>query len=107
LDGRFALSRYSGEAEKLESETIETRSRVLGPESQETAIATYNFGCLEVARVRRQKGLSLILQAVDHGFPPRFDLELENDTDLKPFHGDPQFEALVAHARQEAARKAN
>jgi hypothetical protein len=35
------------------------------------------------------------------------DLGIENDPDLKPLHGDPRFDALVAHAkaRATAARK--
>jgi non-specific serine/threonine protein kinase/serine/threonine-protein kinase len=94
------------EAEKLERETIEIRSRVLGPESRETAIATYNLACLVLQRGQRQEALSLLRQAVDHGFPSRYALEIENDSDLKPLHGDPQFVALMAHARELAAQNA-
>lgn len=94
------------EAEKLERETVEIRRRVLGPDSPEAAIATYNLACMVLEKGQRQEALSLLRQAVDHGFPSRYALDIENDSDLKSLHGDPQFAELIAHAREVAAQRA-
>jgi nitrate/nitrite-specific signal transduction histidine kinase len=40
---------------------------------------------------------------VDHGLAPGQCLDMENDPDLKSLHGDPRFDALVAHAKERAA----
>jgi hypothetical protein len=42
-------------------------------------------------------------QAVDHGLPSIDALAMENEPDLKSLHGDPRFDALVAHAKERAA----
>jgi len=47
-------------------------------------------------------------QAVDHGLPPRIDLNIEKEPYFNSLHGDPRFAALVAHAKERAAgQKAN
>jgi hypothetical protein len=56
----------------------------------------------------RDEALSLLREAIDHGLPPKYDLELNGDDDLKSLDADPRFVALVAHAKQHAAaQKAN
>ena len=50
----------------------------------------------------RDEALSLLREAIDHGLPPKYDLELNGDDDLKSLDGDPRFVALVAHAKQQA-----
>jgi len=42
---------------------------------------------------------------VDHGLLPGFSLGIAKDSDLKALHGDPRFDALVAHAKERAAAK--
>jgi len=46
-------------------------------------------------------------QVVDHGLSPQEDLGLEKDPLFSSLHGDPQFEAIVADARQRAAEAQN
>ena len=42
-------------------------------------------------------------EAIDHGLAPNACLDMEKDPDLISLHGDPRFEALVAHAKERAA----
>jgi len=96
-EGRYA------EAEKLHREALDIERRVLGPEHPSAAISTYNVGCILALKGDRDGALSLLREAVDHGLPPRTDLAIEKDSDLKSLHGDPLFAALVAHAKERAA----
>jgi serine/threonine protein kinase len=91
------------EAEKLARATLDIRQRVLGPENPETAISKYGLGAVEARRGRRDQAFSLLHDAVDHGLPHSALMELEKDPELKWLHGDPRFEALVAHAKERAA----
>jgi hypothetical protein len=45
-------------------------------------------------------------EAIDHGLSPVDALGMERDADLKSLHGDPRFDALVAHAKLVSAQKA-
>jgi hypothetical protein len=47
-------------------------------------------------------------QAVDHGLPPRIDLNIEKEPYFRSLHSDPRFGSLVVHAKERAAtQKAN
>jgi serine/threonine protein kinase len=96
-EGRYA------DAEKLYREALGVERRVLAPDHPNTAITGYNLGVVEAHRGRRNEAFSLVRDAVDHGLPPSFDLDIANDPDLKPLHGDPRFVLLVAHAKERAA----
>ena len=52
---------------------------------------------------KRDEALSVMREAVDHGLPPGGNLQIEDDPDFKALHGDPRFDALVAHAKERAA----
>jgi serine/threonine protein kinase len=97
-----SLDRYP-EAEKLERETVNISRRVLGPEHPRTAIFTYSLGQIALGEGKRDEALAHLREAVDHGLQPQFDLGIEQDPDLKALHGDPRFDALVAHAKERAA----
>jgi hypothetical protein len=99
LEGRYA------EAEKLLRETRDIQRRVLGPEHPGTAISTDTLACILGLAGKRDEALSLLRDAVDHGLSPEMDLYIEKDPDLKSLHGDPRFDALVAHAKERAAVK--
>jgi pentatricopeptide repeat protein len=51
---------------------------------------------------RHDKALEYLSHVVDSGFRPSE--WIAADPDLKSLHGDPRFDALVAKARQTAAR---
>ena len=96
-EGRYA------EAEKLYQEALGVERRVLAADHPNTAITAYNLGVVEAHRGRRNEAFSLVRDAVDHGLPPSFDLDIASDPDLKPLRGDPRFVLLVAHAKERAA----
>jgi len=52
---------------------------------------------------KRDEALSLLREVIDHGLPPSLGLGIENDSDLQSLHGDPRFDAIVAHAKERAA----
>ena len=94
---------HYGEAEKSAQETLDIRRRVLAPEDPDTADTTYTLGCIAALRGRRDEALSLLREAVDHGLRPADDLGIDKDSDLRSLHGDPRFEALIAHAKERAS----
>jgi hypothetical protein len=77
--------------------------QVLGPENPEAALSTDNLACILALEGKRDEALSLLREAVDHGLPPYADLYIGEDPDLQSLHGDPRFNALVAHAKERAA----
>jgi hypothetical protein len=80
-----------------------------GPESPRAADTTYNLACLAVRRGRRDEAFSLLREAMQHGLSPAQALGIETDPDLKAFHEDTRFAAIIAEAKQHAAaaQKAN
>jgi eukaryotic-like serine/threonine-protein kinase len=96
-------SKYA-QAEALDRRTLDIQRRVLGPEHPDTAISVYNLACLAALQGHKNKAFSLLREAVDHGLPPRTDLRIDKDPDLKSLHGDPRFAAFIAHAKEKAAQ---
>jgi serine/threonine protein kinase/tetratricopeptide (TPR) repeat protein len=103
LAGDLAKTHQYAEAEKVMKEVLEIQRRVIGPDSPDAAISTYNLGMIAAQRGQRDKAFSLFLKSVDHGLPPNFDQGIAADPDLKPLHGDPRFDALIAHAKEHGA----
>jgi len=93
------------EALKLYRETLDLEQRLLGPEQPETAETKYSLACILARRGQLDEALSNLQDAIDHGLQPRLDLQIEGEPLLSSLHGDPRFAALVAHAKQVAARK--
>jgi non-specific serine/threonine protein kinase/serine/threonine-protein kinase len=87
-----------GDAEKLFREAIRTAGKANQPGV--LAEAWYNFACVAAVAGRREEALRYLAQAIDHGFA---NPGLMADDDLKFLHGDPRFEALVAHSKAGAA----
>jgi len=95
------------EALKLYAKTLDLEQRVLGPEQPETAVTRYSLACILARRGHMDEAVSNLQYAIDHGLQPRMDLQIEKDPLLSSLHGDPRFAALVAHAKERAAPKAN
>jgi len=55
----------------------------------------------------KTEAVTWLTTAVDRGLPNSSDLELGTEPSLKPLHGVPAFEALVARAREHAKSAAN
>jgi hypothetical protein len=86
-------------------EALELRRRILRAGHPDIALAAYALAGMEALEGRREESLKLLHDALDHNLPPHETLELETEPDFKPLHGDPRFEALVAHAKQVSAQK--
>ncbi len=90
------------EAEKLVRETLAIQRRVLGPNHPSTAFSALNVGITLAVQGKRTQALSLIQDALDHGLALSVAVHIEDDEDLKPLHGDPKFEAILASIRERA-----
>jgi serine/threonine protein kinase len=103
LAGTLMKGGQYAEAEKLLRPTRDIQRRVLGPDHPSTADSTYLLACIAARKGQLDESLSYLREAVDHGLSPGMALGMEKDPDLKSLHGDPRFEALVAHAKERAA----
>jgi eukaryotic-like serine/threonine-protein kinase len=102
LAGILDSEGHYAEAEKLFRETLVLDRRIIGPDNPNTAITTYNLGDVAAHQGRNAEAISLLRESVDHGLPPPYALAIEKDPDLKSLHGDPRFNALVAHVKERA-----
>jgi eukaryotic-like serine/threonine-protein kinase len=94
---------HDDEAEASFHRLLDIEGRVLGPDQPETAGTKYDLATILARKGQIEKALSLLSEAVDHGLPPLNALNIEKDASLDSLHGDPQFAALVAHAKERAA----
>jgi tetratricopeptide (TPR) repeat protein len=96
------------DAKKLLRQGLDIEGRLLGPDQTETAETRYDLACILARDGQTDEALSLLRQAVDHGLPPRIDLNIEKEPYFHSLGQDPRFAALVAHAKERAAaQKAN
>lgn len=87
----------------LQRQALDVRRRVLGPDHPDTAGSLYSLACLAALRGKSHEALSFLGEAIDHGLDPATDLGIGKDPNLKSLHGDPRFEAFVAHAKERVA----
>jgi predicted negative regulator of RcsB-dependent stress response len=99
---QMELRRYE-KAEKGFRQGLELEKRVLGSDQPEIALTVYNLACIHARRGQFDESLSLLQQAVDHGWHPRIDPKIEHEADFNALHAEPRFAALVAHAKERAA----
>jgi eukaryotic-like serine/threonine-protein kinase len=90
--------RYT-QAEKMLREAIQTASKSNQPGV--LANSWYYFGCMAASAGRRNDAFQYLANAIDHGFNNPDQMEAEDD--LKPLHGDPRWDALVAYAKERVA----
>jgi non-specific serine/threonine protein kinase/serine/threonine-protein kinase len=95
----ISLQGHYSSAEKLFREAIKIASKTNEP--SELATAWYAFACGAAVTGHRNEALEYLADAVDHGFAASG--WMNTDSDLQSLHTDPQFEALVAKARQNAS----
>ena len=103
-------SRRSGQVRRGgKAAAPDTGSAVFWGPRAPAADTTYNLACLAVRRGRRDEAFSLLREAMQHGLSPAQALGIETDPDLKAFHEDARFAAIIARAKQHAAaaQKAN
>ena len=102
FEASLALAREGrhAEAEKLFLDSLERVRRVLGENHPDVANTLYNLACLTSLRGDRRGALDWLGQAVARGYS-HWDV-MARDKDLKPLHGDPAFEAIVARAKKNA-----
>jgi serine/threonine protein kinase len=89
-EGRYA------DSEKVFRDVIETAGKTNQPAT--VAEAWYNFACAEAARGRRDQAFADLNHAIENGLISPG--ELSADPELKSLHSDPQFDALIAKARE-------
>ncbi|HEX7288672.1 MAG TPA: serine/threonine-protein kinase [Candidatus Angelobacter sp.] len=94
--------RYS-EAEKLLQDTLEIQRRVLGAQHPLNAEVVYNLACAQARLGKLPEALDSLREAIDGGLAPGVALQIGKDEDLASLHGNPNFQALVAHAKEQAA----
>jgi eukaryotic-like serine/threonine-protein kinase len=102
LAGTLRAERRFAESEKLSRETLAIQRRVLGPNHPSTAFSTLSVGTALAAQGKRAQAISLIQDALDHGLALSVAIHIADDEDLKPLHGDPTFEAILASIRDRA-----
>jgi Flp pilus assembly protein TadD len=97
-EGRYA------EAEKWTREGVEKEVALLGPESPQAALYVYNLACIEALSGKPDAAIRDLSHALEHGLAAYVLLEMGNDPDLKPLHGDSRFTQLVALAKARAGK---
>jgi serine/threonine-protein kinase len=95
--GRFA------EAEALHRETLAIQERTLGSEHPDVLISVYNLGCFNAMQGKRAQALGHLRDAVERGYW-RAD-RMEADSGLETLRGDPEFQKLVAAAKENQKRR--
>jgi non-specific serine/threonine protein kinase/serine/threonine-protein kinase len=92
------------EADALLRQTLDLSIQVLGPRHPETVMTRYNLACNSALSGHRNEALGYLRAALENGLTDEVSAGIEQDTDFKPLHGDPHYEAIIADARKRAAK---
>jgi eukaryotic-like serine/threonine-protein kinase len=92
------------EAEEQAQQALDISLRVNGPHHPSTAGYTYNLACLAALQGQPDRALSLLRLSLARGLRKQTALEMDSDSDFKSLHGNPQFEKIVADAKQGVQR---
>ena len=93
------------EADQLEDSVTQTRLRTLGPNHRLTAIATYDYAVANARAGNKDRALSLLKDALEHGLAAGDTLAFTTDPDLGSLRSDPRFAVLVEEATGDRAHK--
>jgi hypothetical protein len=85
----------NSKAEKVDREVFEGQRQALGMDHPDTADSAYKPGRILALQGKWDEALSSLRFAVEHALSDEYRLELEKTDDLKFFHGDPRFEAIL------------
>jgi eukaryotic-like serine/threonine-protein kinase len=91
------------ESEKLVREALGIKRQSPLTQQADAAAGNYYLACIAAIQGRRDEALSLLHESIDGGLEPEISLSMATDADLKSLHGDPRFDALVAHAKVHVA----
>lgn len=80
---------------------LEVEGRVMGPNQPEVAVTKYDLATMLARTGQKDEAFSLLRDALDHGYPPREAMGMATDPWLNPLHGDPRFQLLVAHVKEQ------
>ena len=94
---------HYAEAEDEAKRALDVESHLQMPEHVNNNYSTYYLACIAAIRGQRGEALSLLEKSIDRGLWPEASLTMALDPDLKSLHGDPRFDALVAHAKERAS----
>ena len=92
------------EAERLLHEDYDSMLRVVGKDHPYSAETAYDLAVLYAAEGKKAEAVTWLTSAIDQGLSLSDDLGA--DPSLKPLHGDPAFEALVARTHAQSAANA-
>ena len=102
--GDFQRDMHQDEdAQKTLRHALEIEGRIFGPDQPESAATRYDLATVLARDGHKDEAIPLLHQAVDHGLPPRLDLEIEKDPLFNSLHGDPRFKEIVSDAKRRAA----
>ena len=88
------------EADELKDSVTATRLRTLGPNNRLSAIATYDYAVANAIAGNKDRALSLLRDALEHGLTAGDTLAMTTDPDLESLRGDAQFAALIDEANK-------
>jgi tetratricopeptide (TPR) repeat protein len=96
-----AIGKYD-EAAALDRDVEDSSRRAGGVDDPRRGAAHYNLACLAGQRGDREEALRLLSETLERKFPIAIAKMVADDPDLKPLHGDPRFEAIVARFQKRA-----
>jgi serine/threonine protein kinase/tetratricopeptide (TPR) repeat protein len=88
--------RQFAESEKLLTGTLVVQRRVLGANHPDVGLTLYQLACTTAGLGDKERALSLLGEALDHGLVPTEARRMASDPALQSLHGDPRFAALAA-----------
>jgi serine/threonine protein kinase len=103
LAGVLGEEGHYAEGERLMREALGIERRVLGADHPLTTMTMYDLAGLTAHRGQSAEALTLLREAMDHGLAVQARQDMITNPSFKSLHGNPQFQALLANAKERAA----